>query len=328
MGEPRLDEKRRWIQRYRAHQIVRGGTYVPISAMSDTPQFRFNFQERDPLATLRQREVKQTGWVKAQPGYGGAGVGEATLEFPLRTGVAYTLAVRVAPGSEKLGSALRVKLNGQALPSLVQDAKEPTCWRAAVPKDAMRKGTQALSVTSAGGVVPVGEVEVINEAYTVADFMADAKRQNPSLAYSYQYAWEPRFAYPGAVLASLIVVGGIWPSVLAILVGAGYGPAVKETYDLSRFKGSPAEKKSAKSGPTEADQAKVRELADELERKLLAEAQARGVSNVATDEPALPAVKELVMAPVEAPVEEKVEASKEYGGEYYPVARKGGKHHE
>lgn len=223
---------------------------------------------------------------------------------------------------------MQVKLNDQALPPLVQDAKDPTSWRGTIPAGALRQGTQALSLTSAGGVVPVGEVELIDPAYTLADFLADAKRQNPSLEYGYQYAWDPRFAYPGAVLASLIVIGGIWPSVLALLIGAGFGPAQKETYDLSRFKGGAEEKKPARAGPTEADQAKVRELADELEKKLLAEAGARGVAEGAGASADEAPVKELVMAPVEAPVEAKAEVSKEYGGEYYPVARKGGKHHE
>jgi hypothetical protein len=325
--QPALDEKRRWVQRYRAHQIVRGGTYVPVSAMTDPPQFRFKFEERDPLAAMRQREVVKSGWIKAQPGHGGVGVAVATLAFPLRKGPGYELMIRVAPGSEKLGSALQVKLNGQALPALAQDAKEPTCWRAAVPANMLRGGTQELVMTSAGGLVPVGEVELINPRYTVADFVADAKRQNPSLDYSYRYAWDARFAYPGAVLASVIVIGGIWPTLLAILIGAGFGPAVKETaYDLSRFKGGGEEKKAAKKGPTEADQARVRELADDLERKLLAEAQARGPGVETADVPEVQPVKELVLAPVEVPAEGKAEVSKEYGGEYYPVARKGGKH--
>jgi hypothetical protein len=174
-----------------------------------------------------------------------------------------------------------------------------------------------------GSPVPINEIELINSAYTLADFLSDAKRQNPSLDYGYQRVWEPRIAYLGWTIASVIVIGGIWPTLLALLVGAGYGRAEQEPkYDLSRFR-SGAEKKKSRKLPSAAEQARVQHLADELERKLLADAKARG--DVApADTPAAPEpVKTLVTAPVETVGAEKPAEHKEYAGDYYPVARGG-----
>jgi hypothetical protein len=110
---------------------------------------------------------------------------------------------------------------------------------------------------------------------------------------------------------------------LKLLVGAGYGRAEEEPkYDLSRFK-SGSEKKKSKKQPSAAEQAKVQDLADELERKLLADARSRGDVAPADAAAGPEPVKTLVTAPVDSIADEKPPEHKEYAGDYYPVARGG-----
>jgi hypothetical protein len=324
VGEPQQDADRRWFQRYRAHQLTRGGSYVPSAATTNPGQFQFRFDDEGPFARARGREVVQNGWQKSERRHRDPGQAGSTVEFALRKGPAYDLMIRVAPGAEKSGGTLTLTLNDKPLDPLKQDGVEPTRWRTSVPAAALKDGTQVLRITRGGSPVSVNEVELINPAYTVVDFLADAKRQNPSLEYRYQRIWEPPVAYLGWTVASMIVIGGIWPTLLAMLVGAGFGRAETEPkYDLGRFKGGKEEKKASKRQPTEAEQAKVRELADELEAKLLANARARGdvlpADAAATAEP----VKTLVTAPLEIAADEKPPEQKAYAGDYYPVARGG-----
>ena len=90
--------------------------------------------------------------------------------------------------------------------------------------------------------------------------------------FEFRYAWleTPKAAYTTYGLAGVVIVGVIWPSILRLLVGAGYGRPVDddEAY-LARFKGYKEQAAAPKkSGATEEEMAELLRLEAALEAKL------------------------------------------------------------
>ncbi|HWB54906.1 MAG TPA: hypothetical protein VG722_11960, partial [Tepidisphaeraceae bacterium] len=68
------------------------------------------------------------------------------------------------------------------------------------------------------------------------NYMKAMAADNSNVKYSVAW-WEvPNTQYELWAAGCLVVIGGIWPTILNLLVGAGFGPAKKkETFDLSRY---------------------------------------------------------------------------------------------
>ncbi len=154
--------------------------------------------------------------------------------------------------------------------------------------------------------------------YTVRSYLDEMSRRHGWVKYRYAWWGEPRLAMGLWALGSVVVVGGIWPTVLNLLVGAGYSrprPAPEPEYDLSRFKGEPP--LAAVAAP--ADDSRLAEL----EAKLL--------SDLETDEadrrkepPARPKDPSKLTGGPLSPAQGGAangESSKKFDGEFYPVAR-------
>jgi len=103
--------------------------------------------------------------------------------------------------------------------------------------------------------------------YGVADYLTEVGKRNPKISFSNAWWEKPWVMTSIYALVGAVLVGGVWPYLLRLLVGAGLGRPEPE-YDLSRFKGEPeAEKKSS-------------ELSDE-ERKHLEELEAEMMAGLA-----------------------------------------------
>ncbi len=313
---PKRDEGRRWTLRYLKHQLVTSTPYVPITPLPDPPHLRYRFDAQD-RRTNPGRDVRVGGWEPAGRGARDPGADGAEFEFPLRRAAA-DLTVRVAQESAARGADLKLTLNGKPVGSLKPDARDGAAWRAAVPAEFFVDGKQTLKIARGATAVAVAGIDLINPRYGVADFLADAKQRNAKLDYAYKGSWEPAKAYAYWTIGSLIVVGGIWPTVLNLLIGAGLGrPAKEPEYDLSRFKGEP---EKAAAPPAAADGASLQSMTDQLEADLLAGAAARGAA--AEEAAEAERVRVLDTSPVESAAVAGADADKEYGGEYYPVVRK------
>lgn len=162
---------------------------------------------------------------------------------------------------------------------------------------------------------------------TIVDYLASLKASNPNVDYASRW-WdvEPMrtalFAAAGAML-----IGGVWPSLINLLIGAGYGKRSEKKepeYDLSRFgqgmEESPAMRKPA---ATTEDLAKLRALEAELEKNIAG--GAAGTTAPTSDPPASSErrvespVRKLTGGPVELAVPEQPKEEKHYAGEYYPT---------
>jgi hypothetical protein len=166
--------------------------------------------------------------------------------------------------------------------------------------------------------------------FTIRDYIDQLKKNHPQIEY--RFAW---WTLPGAVAAiwgggALLLIGGVWPFIVNLMIGAGLGRKKEKDpdYDLDRFKAGPEPAAAAKQkGLTVGDSEKLRELEEALQKNLAAGA-------AGADQPATtligagsePGVKKLDAGPLElaAAAQKKEEEDREYKGEFYPVARPAG----
>jgi hypothetical protein len=167
---------------------------------------------------------------------------------------------------------------------------------------------------------------------TVVDFLTeyerlDREKNKEKAAFSWGFAWseQPKWIWLMWTGGAVIVVGGIWPFILNLLIGAGFGrpPRSKEKeYDLSRFgKGAPEKKEEKKAVVTQEDMDQLKALEAELEAKLRAEGKIPPPAPVGPRGAA--AVRKLSAKPVDAPATPaKPEEKKEFGAsreDFYPT---------
>jgi len=167
-----------------------------------------------------------------------------------------------------------------------------------------------------------------NPNYTVVDYLTEMKSQHPGLDFSNRWWDKDPLRSTIWALAGVLVIGGIWPSIINLLIGAGLGHRTEKKeseYDLSRFgKEEPAP--VAKAEPTAAELEKLRQLEAELERNLAASglsAQNLDAPAAGTDVSSAPAeqpLRVLTSGPVESPAtDDKPPEDKHYAGEFYPT---------
>src|SRR5262249_757907 len=125
----------------------------------------------------------------------------------------------------------------------------------------------------------------------------------------------------------ILLVGGVWPSIVSLMVGAGLGFNKEDEgpeYDLNRFKHEEDKKKAAAAQPTAADVKHLHDLEDELGKKLAAQAAGQPIPEDAPDQAA--AVRKLDGGPLQQVVDDKPPEDHDYKGEFYPVDRGPKKH--
>ncbi|HMO25811.1 MAG TPA: hypothetical protein PKB10_06035 [Tepidisphaeraceae bacterium] len=170
-----------------------------------------------------------------------------------------------------------------------------------------------------------------NPNNTVIDFLEAAKKDNDKL--SYRLAWERQGAamYGMFVGGGVLLIGGVWPTVINLLVGAGLGKRgeKKPDYDLNKFGKLSADEEAAMLGATtsgkavtQADQDKLKSMVDDLERAI-GPGGATDRESTATDTSHDQPIRKLDGKPLESAAVPSgaSDESKDYKGEYYPVAR-------
>ena len=141
------------------------------------------------------------------------------------------------------------------------------------------------------------------------------------------FAWWKQPAVGTALYAAagVLLLGGVWPTFLGVLLGAGFGrERSTETYDLERFGGEGASATDAvkgRRGMSDDEAGQLAAVTGELENSTRG-MTADEVSPGGTTKPDGPAVvRPLPQENVPAPAPPKPEEDREYGGVYYPVAR-------
>ncbi len=173
----------------------------------------------------------------------------------------------------------------------------------------------------------------------IVDWLARQKKDFPQIHYSYRWYDIAPTAYYIWSGVGLVLVGGVWPSLIGLMTGAGLVPKREKkvaAYDLDRFSagntgGSGAEESSAVPALTDEQlaerQSQLDDMVDRMEERVAdlrmtgtpaAGANASGGSSTAGTKPIqILSDKPLEVAAGPAQPEEK----KEYAGEFYPTVR-------
>jgi hypothetical protein len=162
-----------------------------------------------------------------------------------------------------------------------------------------------------------------NPDETIITYLKSIQGKYPGAKFTYAWWREPKWTYTIFTLGSVLLIGGVWPSLIGLLVGAGFGRPKKAEaepeYDLSRF----GKQKAIAAIPVakrmnDEDEEKLRALEEELERNLSAARSERPATPIAA---AQPQIRKLSSAPLEAaPVQQaKPQDEKQYAGEFYPT---------
>lgn len=157
---------------------------------------------------------------------------------------------------------------------------------------------------------------------TVLKYLEGVKANSPETQFKYAWYRETWAIFMLWCGASILLIGGVWPSVVSLMVGAGLGFHKEDEgpeYDLNRFKSEQDAKKAGGHEPTPAEVAHLQELEAELEKKLAAQ---RAGLPIPEDEPEpAQASRKLDGGPLEALANDKPAEEHEYKGEFYPVDR-------
>lgn len=165
---------------------------------------------------------------------------------------------------------------------------------------------------------------------TIADYLAQVKAKNDFVTYRTGYEQIPWVSYAIWIGGCVLVIGGIWPTIINLLIRAGLAKKPvekKEEYDLERFGKTPEPAiAQVQPGPkiTAEDEDRLAEVTAKLEQELagagLSHTSGTAAQGGAAD---APAVRQLSAGPIEpsnlVPVHD--DEPKEYKGEFYPVVR-------
>jgi len=167
-----------------------------------------------------------------------------------------------------------------------------------------------------GGAMPAQKENVLA-------YLEEVAKQHPHVRFRYAWQRHPAVVYAIWTGGAVLLIGGIWPTLVSLLVGAGFGGGEEDddNYDLSRFAGG-ATQAHVPVGLTDAEAAHLAEVEAELQRNL--EGSASGPAGAATAQ--TPAeIRKLEGGAVEAAPLPDDDPNREYRGEFYPVAKPHGK---
>lgn len=167
---------------------------------------------------------------------------------------------------------------------------------------------------SIGFYAPIPFVAGTKHAADVREFVDQAAAKNPKLTYSFAMTEATWFIIVSRTIAGIILIGGIWPVLLNLMIGAGLGRKKLDEidYDLDRFEG---EKPPEAAKVNAADLAHLNDLEHDMEEKLQGASSAQASGATAAE-----AVRQLNNAPLEPVAAPPPEEDKDYRGEFYPVA--------
>ncbi|MGB7159313.1 MAG: hypothetical protein WBD40_14690 [Tepidisphaeraceae bacterium] len=157
---------------------------------------------------------------------------------------------------------------------------------------------------------------------TIVTYLEKVAQQHSHVRFRYAWQEHPAIVYAIWTGGAMILIGGVWPTLLGLLIGAGFGGGdeADDDYDLSRF-GKDADAQAASAAQVGLDAAHLAEVEAELQHNLEGIASPGGTTSTATP----PQVKKLEGGPVESAPLPDDDPNREYKGEFYPVAKPHGK---
>lgn len=143
---------------------------------------------------------------------------------------------------------------------------------------------------------------------------------------NYRFAWWEVPTYCMAIYGAggFVVIGVIWPSLIAVMMGAGLVKRPpKDDFDLSKYKPEEVDAAAAKPTVTQQDQDDLAALNAQLEagvQDMLQTSTTPTIDHAAEHAAVVKKLETRQMDAKEGAIAAP-EAPKEYGGEFYPVAK-------
>ena len=176
--------------------------------------------------------------------------------------------------------------------------------------------------------------------FTISDQLKEVQKRAPQLAIKSGWWTTTPATFAIWTLGSIVVIGGLWPTLLNVIVGAGYGHprrAAEKKLDadeayLARFKGDgkgePA--KAMKPVVSAEEHERLRAMTEQLESKLGGLGNVPAANAQAGQATTASPVRKLDGGPLElTPVASQADDDEiEVKGEYYPVLIHHKKHHD
>jgi hypothetical protein len=180
----------------------------------------------------------------------------------------------------------------------------------------------------------IGGRAPIDENLTIQKYLDAVGEKYDFVSYRYGWWHKPTNAMLLGSVAGAAVIGGVWPTLLNVMIGAGFGPAKREKKEHERpqrklprlrwFKrAASAVPVAVKAGASAEEQQRLEAVANAYEQNL----EGAGVNIAGTDVPPASAeaaaeVRKLESGPLEqaAPIKKPGDDDEiEVKGEYYPV---------
>jgi len=260
--------------------------------------------------SLKDWQIQAGQW--SDPGAG------ADLNLPLRP-ASYQMMVVLSRAQEKSVSAdgLSITFNGKPLPPLVAAKKSSGfTLETTIPREAFTAGeSQTLRFSRKNEPVKVWEVRLIDPTYSILDYLNYAKQKHPDLSFASAWWDAPRVKYPLCGVIGLVFFGGVWPTLIKLLIGAESRQAGGPKYDLDRFHGDAPREEPVAMVPPDGDE--LSDLEDELRKSL----ELQNVASNPSKSAAAPAPVQLTAEPVAPIPAANPDHLAHYEGEYYPVVR-------
>ncbi|HEV8379800.1 MAG TPA: hypothetical protein VGP99_13190 [Tepidisphaeraceae bacterium] len=139
--------------------------------------------------------------------------------------------------------------------------------------------------------------------------------------FNYEWWRAPRVSMAIWIGVCLIVIGGIWPTLINLLVYGTLTRPYEEKVDLSKVRSAQSAK--ASRGPTEEDLAQLKALEEQLEAQLAASASSRPMGP--SDQPAPAPVKQLTAKELEVAAAARAQEAHEYAAkpdDFYPTEKR------
>jgi hypothetical protein len=167
------------------------------------------------------------------------------------------------------------------------------------------------------------------DAHTVSDFLVATNQflksrdgaQAIPVAFHYRWWESSKYGFQMWMAGTFLIVGVLWPTLLAVMIKGGLGKMTPDEYDLSRFKGGsePDQPKPAPVTATADDMKRLHDLEESLEASLKTGATAAPAAATAVAAP--PEIKKLTGGEAAKEAAPPVpEEPKDYEGEFYPVS--------
>jgi hypothetical protein len=166
----------------------------------------------------------------------------------------------------------------------------------------------------------------------VVEYLKSRQQDDSKIQFRPAYTAAPAMRMTIAILASVLVIGGIWPTFVGLITGQGLllmprRGAGGKTASASDWPDEPSKTHGIDYAARAAAMGQVGEMNAQLEaglgKRTAGGAPGNAPGGAAQGAPGQPGIKKLSASgePMQAPITTQPEEPKEYKGQFYPVAQ-------